>query len=127
MFELRCFTELHHEDASDRNKQALFTSSAANLWAPGQELKVSFDHKKKIPAVWFRNNYITTKDLIDWMNEWSAGESCVPTFREVERFEDGDIRVKFGGTCNLVLHNTHTSNIFCVIGVSAMSTVCSKV
>ena len=50
-----------------------------------------------MPSEKFQGDFINSKVIIDWMNEWSAGTDRVPKFEEVKRFEDGVIRVDFGG------------------------------
>ena len=97
IFELSCFT-LDRNGTLDPKKQALFTPSKRKLWSLGQTLKVSFD-TDDMPAVKLRGyGFISIDNIIDWMNEWSMGANgCVPSFKKEDRFENGDIRVKFGG------------------------------
>ena len=99
--ELSCFVK-HCEDEQDPNNIALFTPSSSKLWNAGQKLKVSFNTSTAtMPAVCYKRNWINDRTIIDWMNEWSMAKgtrSCnVPHFVKAERYEDGDIRVDFGG------------------------------
>ncbi len=101
---MSCFDWSYEEQPQkpDSKQQALVIPSASLLWEPWSTLKVSFT--KDIPIVKYGRNPITTDKIISWMNEWSMGtnskgpRTCIPTFEEVENFEDGAIRIEFAGS-----------------------------
>ena len=73
--------------------QALLPVPRDQLWPSNSRLKVYF--KNEVPAIRYGKNFITTTQIIGWMNEWHTEGSSVPTFEEAKTSGMSDVRVIF--------------------------------
>lgn len=77
--------------------QELFPGPEDKWWLPNSVLKVYF--MNRIPQVYYddKDDQINTKQIIDWMNEWSSTDSRVPRFEKTLQRDQSDIRIEFCG------------------------------
>ena len=78
------------------DEAALYQAHDDLLWPSNKVLKVFFF--SHVPStIEYKNDRVNKRDIIDWMNEWSPGESPVPKFVMADNRDDSDIRIEFSG------------------------------